>query len=262
MKKQNQQTLSNHPSLINKRFKDKLVLHRGIAVNPENAQRIKSEILNNGLGRSVTSNYCCDVRPLGKASREKLFNQRNISRECTVTCDKPNFDITFASADYQTANFYAFRNYDEKERKSHGLVISFEVSIGDVFVDGKDCLSSLFGLISQSAQNFWESQTLVSKIFGKDILRYLYRANESQNHETAHALYNLAIQDPKVIKAHAINSLVVGGRARTKFKSAFQINTPVPMERIISVDDADTTCPLKVDVDWRDLLPDGFGSKR
>jgi hypothetical protein len=49
------------------------------------------------------------------------------------------------------------------------------------------------------------------------------------------ALCDLAIHDPGVIEGHYRNTLIVGGRFRTKFKNAFKVRLPVPASSILDV---------------------------
>jgi hypothetical protein len=44
-----------------------------------------------------------------------------------------------------------------------------------------------------------------------------------------------------VIRAHAKNATIIGGRYGTEFGSAFMIRLPVPSERIVSVEEVSAT---------------------
>ena len=69
---------------------------------------------------------------------------------------------------------------------------------------------------------------------------------------TSIALCELAMQDTEVVLSHADNSLVIGGRWRTRFKSAFVVKGPVYPEQILTVGNA-TASNRQIDVSTREL---------
>jgi hypothetical protein len=55
----------------------------------------------------------------------------------------------------------------------------------------------------------------------------------------AQGVCDVAVQDPEVIRAHAANTAVIGGKSNTLFASAFMVRLPVPASRIVEARRAD-----------------------
>jgi hypothetical protein len=55
---------------------------------------------------------------------------------------------------------------------------------------------------------------------------------------------DLATQDDGIIRDHAKNTAVIGGRYRTLFRTAFMVRTPIEAQRITDVKLIDADPPL------------------
>jgi len=91
--------------------------------------------------------------------------------------------------------------------------------LSDVIVDGRDFLYTVFQLGSDRAR------PAVERLFGSAILRYVDRAWATDKHDQEQriSICHLAVQDDEVVRAHARNATVIGGRYDTEFCSAFMV---------------------------------------
>ena len=99
-----------------------------------------------------------------------------------------------------------------------------------IAVDGRDLLFTVFQFGDPS-----RARPVLERSFGRAVLRYAEKAWSSDDQSTRIALCYLAIHDPQVVKAHHANNVVLGGRYRTAFKSAFLVKLPVEASAIIRV---------------------------
>jgi hypothetical protein len=106
----------------------------------------------------------------------------------------------------------------------------FDTEPSEVIVDGRDFLYTAFQLGDPQ-----RARPIVERIFGSSILKYIDRAWSKQEHAERIALCDLAVQDDAVVRAHASNNIVIGGRYRTRFRSAFFVRSPVAAKRIVDV---------------------------
>jgi hypothetical protein len=76
---------------------------------------------------------------------------------------------------------------------------------------------------------------VLSALYGSAIRRYFETAAETQDQTHRIAMCNLASFDQDVVRAHYANCLVIAGRHRTRFESAFLVRAPVQSESIRNV---------------------------
>jgi len=79
------------------------------------------------------------------------------------------------------------------------------------------------------------------KIYGNAIKKYFEKASKSEIIDYRIAMCDLATQDINVVKSHHKNTIVIGGRCRTIFKSAFLVKAPIPPNDILNVDIVETS---------------------
>jgi hypothetical protein len=122
-----------------------------------------------------------------------------------------------------------------KNGSSQALAIDFFGTIkisgerGGV-VDGRDFLYTLFQLGDPK-----HARPVAEVLFGQEILRYVDHAWSTDEQEQRIAICDLAVQDDAVVKAHAENKMVIGGRHRTQFRNAYLVRLPIIPERIVDV---------------------------
>jgi hypothetical protein len=134
-----------------------------------------------------------------------------------------------ACADRTGAAYYALEHNRSVENDTP-LLITFEADLRDVIVDGRDFLYHLFQFGKPQ-----RARAVAEQLFGRAILRYVDRAWLAEDQKQRLALCDLAIQDDEVIKAHAQNRRVIGGRYRTRFCNAFLVRLPIRAEAILDV---------------------------
>ena len=128
------------------------------------------------------------------------------------------------------AIYYATKHNRDRENNTP-VLISFDANLRDVIIDGRDFLYRLF-----QRGNPQRARPVAERAYGREILPYLDRAWATDDQNQRVAMGHLATQDDEVISAHLNNEAVIEGRCIIRFRSAFMMRTPVPAERIISVE--------------------------
>lgn len=215
-----------------------LVLLRGIAVRSEDADRVRETILNNGILGNEGKRWSFDLNDL-RGRLEDLFNNPVLSLSDTrpPRQSADYFPVTCACGDEIGASYYALQHNKHEGLEEVSYVIRFRAPLWAVYLDGRDFLYTCFQLWDRETRGRVELQKqLISKIFGMRIARYFEKATTTSNHGYRLALCDLACQDPLVVKHHATNRLVIGGRFGTCFSSAFFVRTPIGPESIVAVE--------------------------
>ena len=223
-------------------------LYRGIAVPEWSADATVDAIRRDGLvaGAGFWRMLMYDIKP----QLDDLWRSPDLSTAVTRPDHKKMLGIC-ACARKQDALYYACIHNREAENTAPILVM-FEAEPADVIVDGRDFLYTIFQLGNPAA-----SRTRVERLFGPSVLRYADRAWATPNQNSRIACADLAIQNEEVITAHAANELVIGGRHRTRFASAFIVKGPVVPERIVAVERVDHRGYLLPEIDV--TLDDAIG---
>jgi len=73
-------------------------------------------------------------------------------------------------------------------------------------------------------------------LFGTPIARYFDKATASHDQKYRIALCDLACQDIQIVRSHAKNRSVIGGRYGVVFSSAFLVKAPLLPRDIIRLD--------------------------
>jgi hypothetical protein len=133
----------------------------------------------------------------------------------------------FACGDVAGASYYACK-HNRKKHNDTPILITFEADLADVIVDGRDFLYLLF-----DGGDPARAREPARRLFGDALLGYLDRAWSTADRSARKALCDVAVQDPEVIRAHAANTAVIGGKSNTLFASAFMVRLPVPASRIV-----------------------------
>jgi hypothetical protein len=118
----------------------------------------------------------------------------------------------------------------EQKTNDTPIIIEFEAELEQVAIDGKDCLYTVFQMGDPA-----RTGKFLRAAFGEKGLAYAERAWQTENQRTRIALCDLTIHDPEVVAAHHLNVLVIAGRYRTVFRSAFTLALPILTKDIINV---------------------------
>jgi hypothetical protein len=223
---------------------DALRFHRGLAVREADAASVMDAIRQDGLvveGRFWSGLAVPDLKP----RLEHLWRSPDLSLEITRPEDLPALPRICACADRRSAMYYACSHNREGDRTA-SILIEFEAGLADVVVDGRDFLYTVMQLGNPAA-----SREPLERVFGPAVLRYADRAwsTPASDQRTRIACCDLATQDLEVIRSHASNGLVIGGRYRTRFSSAFMVTAPVPPSKIASVEHVDCRAYALSDID-------------
>jgi|CXWL01.1.fsa_nt_gi hypothetical protein len=209
-----------------------LVLYRGIAVPSETAKDVISNIQSRGLdGEHGFWRFVVPDVPQVRRRIDILFQQ-----PCLTTNDflqETPFRGVCACGDPLGAEFYAGRHNFSQHKNNYPIVIEFEISLDQIYVDSRDFLCSAFQFWDRySARGRTRQKRWLTELFGKRILRYFDSVCQNTDQTHRIAMGNLAAFDERVIEAHYSNQKVIAGRYGTVFKSAFFVQGPVPPERI------------------------------
>jgi hypothetical protein len=219
-----------------------LRLYRGIAVPESSAGAVTDAIRDDGLvieGRLYSGLSVHDLKP----RLEELWQSPDLSRKLTRPEGDQPVPRICACVRRRDALYYAC-SHNRKGDHTASILITFDVDPQDVIVDGRDFLYTVAQLGNPAA-----SREVLGQIFGPAVLRYADRAWQSTEQYMRIACCDLATQDQEVVRAHVANELVIGGRYRTRFSSAFMVRAPVPAEDIVSVERVDHRDYVLPDID-------------
>ncbi len=200
--------------------------YRGISVSHHQAECVIANIRAHGLqpGDGWWTMKAADLKrhihEIWRKPTITLADTRPEGSEPTWVC---------ACAEEGGALYYACR-HNKSADKDTPILIVFDMESSKAIVDGRDFLYTAFQLGDST-----RARPVVERIFGSAILRYIDRAWSTEEQEERIALCDLAVQDDDVIRAHAKNKIVIGGRYHTRFRSAFFVKSPIPAECISNV---------------------------
>lgn len=208
-----------------------LRLYRGIAVAAAEADRIIERIRTQGIvgteGRWVlplNHNRANTTALMAKADLSTADTRRRADEIPTIC----------ACGDEAGAAFYAAEH--EASDGSVPLIIEMYVEVDRVWVDGRDFLYPAFQIFDQrSNHNLAGQRSLLEKCFGRAVLPYFDASTARKKPNYRIAMCDLAIEDPDVVMQHSRNRILLQGRYKTRFRSAFGIETPVTPPQIVAV---------------------------
>lgn len=212
-----------------------MFFYRGITVTISDADRVRKDILTNGLHTEVESSYKMSMKNL-RPKLSQLFDNESLSYENTLPKEDAleTYHVVCACGDELGATYYA-TSHNISGEKTVPLIIKFKAPIDDIWIDGRDFL---YNAVFQQGHTH-KQREIALKLFGKELGKYIDKAWSTNEQAYRIAMCDLAINDPNVISQHYKNELVIGGRYNTKFKSAFMVKLPICPERIISVTSPD-----------------------
>lgn len=198
---------------------------RGIAVSADMAERTIAGIRSQGLV-SGQGKWLMEHEHPGDLNA--LYVKPDLSLKGTSPGIKAVAAVC-ACGDELGAAYYAC-SHNLSPDNDTPILIEFEAPQSAAAVDGKDFLYTTFQLGDPE-----RARHVLERSFGKAVLRYADRAWSSEDQSFRIAQCDLAIHDPEVVEAHHSNEVVLAGRYKTIFRSAFTIELPVHPEAIINV---------------------------
>lgn len=224
-----------------------LNLYRGIAVSQNEVQEVIDDIKNNGLYYNGKQFWSASAWKDLRNKAQTLFQKEDLSIDMTkpaskMVDDKNHRYIVYSEgekgicfADKNGAIYYATRHNKTKE-KQVPLLISINVDINDVAIDGNDFLYTAFQKFDvNDTKKALKQIDILKSIYGERIVNYIEKIIKNPNSDR-NAVCDLIICDNDIIDNHYNNEIVIGGRCSTLFKSAFYVKTPILPGNVCSVD--------------------------
>lgn len=197
---------------------------RGLAVPSGQADAIADNIRGEGFATNAWRWRTEHWRP-----DPRLSEKSDLGLDDTRPDSVPATPAVCGCGDVESAAHYAWR-HNRNASDDTPLLIEFEAPIENVAIDGKDCLYTVFQRGDPSL-----ARDFVRNAFGEAGLRFADRAWQLADQRSRIALCDLMIHNPEVIAAHHANPIVIAGRNKIVFKSAFTVALPVPPKSVIAV---------------------------
>lgn len=196
---------------------------RGITVPNHRAELVMEGIRLNGLAPDQGQWRMTHEHP---GNLKALYLKPDLSCEDTRPGTKSVAAIC-ACGDEAGAMYYAC-SHNRSAENDTPILIEFTADRSNSAIDGKDFLYTAFQMGDPD-----RARSALERCFGTAILAYADRAWSSEDQSFRIAQCDLAIHDPDVVEAHHANGLVLAGRYKTLFRSAFTIALPVGPEAIV-----------------------------
>jgi hypothetical protein len=237
-----------------------LTLYRGIAVPVTEVAAIADAIRKRGLlgteGRWKFS--IPDVDQVRRRLADMAANPRT-SRSDIL---EPSCGLAICACGHPEGGaFYAIEH--NGGAGTAPLLISFRIPDSRVYVDCRDFLCTAFqlwdreGIAGQARQ-----REILSTVFGSAVVRYFNAACNTTDQAIRIAQCNLAAFDPAVLAAHYKNRLVIAGRYRTRFASAFFVASPISPNEVVDVFSPSVDLLPSADLTLESFLALGNGGNR
>jgi hypothetical protein len=212
-----------------------VILYRGLAVPQSDVERICLEIKTHGLRKAVGM-YCSSTMASPSAIRAQAANLKpNPSTIRENISELPQEHVICGCGDAFSATQYAV-SYSRSDEARLGLLVTYSMPLCDLAIDGKDFLYTVFQFWDRKQTHHREIvREILGMIYGSVILTYFDLAAEMNDATNRVGICDLACVDIKVVREHHLNQILIHGRCRTRFLSAFQMQAPVPSHQIISV---------------------------
>ena len=127
----------------------------------------------------------------------------------------PQTPLTYACGDFEGAARYALRE------RGKPFVITFEVALEEVIIDGKDFLYTVFQLWDREGTSHRERvRENLSALFGLATLAWFDRACRETDTMARIGLCDLAVHDLAAIERHYANRTDIAGRHDRLFRSS------------------------------------------
>lgn len=224
-----------------------LNLYRGIAVSQNEVQEVIDDIKNKGLYLNREQQWSAFPWKDIRKEAQTLFQKEDLSRNLTEPASKMVYEKNHSYRDYtegekgmcfadKTGAIYYATKHNKTKEKQVPLLISINVDINDVAIDGNDFLYTAFPKFNVYDKKKAVNQIdILKSIYGEKIVNYIEKIIKHPKSDR-NAVCDLIICDNDIIDSHYNNEIVIGGRYSTLFKSAFFVKTPILPSNVCSVD--------------------------
>jgi hypothetical protein len=248
-----------------------LKLYRGITVSENEVDLVIQDIKTNGLYQNNKQQWGGFIWKNIKGEINALYNKEDLTLDDTSPSSvwigkktkKVYKDVQEAPtseggghrgyiegensicfADKIGAEYYATQHNVSKTKRMP-LLITLDIDIENIAIDGRDFLYTVFGSIDPKDIEKTKRQTEKLKtIFGVKIEKYIEKIiNHPKSNKNA--ICDLIICDDEIIIEHSRNTEIIGGRYGTIFKSAFFGKVPISPEKIQNVEILKEYIPIK-----------------
>jgi hypothetical protein len=128
----------------------------------------------------------------------------------------PQTPLTYACGDFEGAARYALRE------RGVPVVITFEIALEEVMIDGKDFLYTVFQLWDRDGTSHRDRvRENLSTLFGPAMTGWFDRACRETDTMARIGLCDLAVHDLAAIDRHYANRTDIAGRHNRLFRSSF-----------------------------------------
>jgi len=224
-----------------------LKLYRGITVSEMEVDLVIQDIKTNGLYQNDKKQWGGFIWKNIKTEIDTLCNKENLTRDDTSPAsiwietkngghrEYTEGELSICFADKMGAEYYATKHNVSKDKKMP-LLITIDLDMENIAIDGRDFLYTVFGFIDPKDIEKTKRQTEKLKtIFGAKVEKYIEKIIEHPKSDKF-AICDLVICDDEIIIDHSKNTEIIGGRYGTVFKSAFFGKTPISPEKIQNVE--------------------------
>jgi hypothetical protein len=246
-----------------------LKLYRGITVSENEVDLVIQDIKTNGLYQNDKQQWGGFIWKNIKSEINTLYNKSDLTRDDTSIAsvwieektgnlykdwqEAPSIpgyrkytegEHSTCFADKFGAEYYATK-HNVSEEKKIPLLITLDLDIENIAIDGRDFLYTVFGHFDPKDVEKTKRQTKkLKRIFGEKIEKYIEKIIEHPKSDKI-AICDLVICDDEIIIEHSRNTEIIGGRYGTIFKSAFFGKIPISAEKIHTVEIIKEYIPIK-----------------
>jgi hypothetical protein len=225
---------------------------RGLTVPAVNADQVLSSIRKQGLEQG--SQWSFEYRHPGPL--DVLFAKPDLSMSDTRPRDQRGDPAICACGDETGAAYYAWQ-HNRTDQNNTPIIVEFEAAEDTVSIDGRDFLATVFQLGEPAL-----ARPALEKSFGRAVLPYAEKAWSTDDQNRRIALCDLARHDLDVVRAHHANTVVLGGRYNTAFRSAFIIKLPTAQSIVRSWSPTERPIFPPPEIKFNDLLIEAHRPKR
>jgi hypothetical protein len=204
------------------------VLYRGIALDEQTADADCIVIRRSGqlAAKSWWKNTMANPTEV-RLRMSKLARVPNEIRD--KISQLPQLPLTYSCGDFEGAARYALRG------SGIPFVITFEIALEDVIIDGKDFLYTVFQLWDRHGSSHRDRiRENLSSLFGPTMLGWFDLAcRESDSGRIG--LCDLAVHDLAAIKHHHANRIDIAGRIDRVFHSSFALPATLGPAAILDI---------------------------
>lgn len=233
-----------------------LKLYRGITVSEIDVDMVIQDIKTNGLYQNDKQQWGGFIWKNIKGQINTLYHKENLTRDDTSPAsvwvntmngghrEYTEGENSICLADKIGAEYYATK-HNITEVKKVPLLITLDLAIENIAIDGRDFLYTVFGKIDPKDIEKTKRQTgKLKTVFGDKIEKYIEKILEHPKSDKF-AICDLVICDDEIIMEHSKNTEIIGGRFGTIFKSAFFGKIPIASEKITNVEILREYIPIK-----------------